>query len=138
MTREQINEWLASGKHVVTYTAGFMTAVGIVSVGGLSPGDIQTDLDHVFKGIEELSIGLGPLLAAGMGWWAQHRAKLSTKIADVKAASPGALVKAVQQVSPVTLRDAVAEQPEVERVVVTDPATAAASPSNKVTSNNAR
>jgi hypothetical protein len=42
------------------------------------------------------------------------------------------LVQAVQAVAPVTLRDAVAAQPEVKAVVVTSQAVADASPSEKV------
>lgn len=133
VNQDTYNQYLAVGKHVVTFGSGFITAIGVGAIGGLSPDDIQTSFGHIFNGLKEIGVGLGPLAGAAMAWWAQNKAKLSSKVADVKAADPHQLISAVQQVSPVTLRDAVAAQPEVTQVVVTSPVAAAASPSPKVT-----
>jgi hypothetical protein len=132
MNQETFDRMLATGKHAVTFVGGFATAVGVVTVGGLAPTDIQTNFDHIFNGIKEIGLGVGPLAAAAMAWWAQHNSKLSAKVADVKAAEPTALVAAVQKISPVVLRDAVAQQPEVAKVVVVSKVVADASPSPKV------
>lgn len=133
MTQDQIDRGLAIGKQVVTYGAGFATAVGVNAFYGLTPDAVQTDFDHIFNGIKEICIGAGPLVGAAVAWWAQHSASMKVKVADVKAAAPAVLVQAVQAVSPVTLRDAVAAQPEVKAVLVNTKAVADASPSEKVT-----
>lgn len=133
MNQETFDRTLATGKHVVTFVGGFITALGVTTVGGLAPTDIQTNFDHIFNGVKEIGLGVGPLVAAAMAWWSQHNAKLSSKVADVRAAEPGVLVTAVQKVAPVVLRDAVAEQPEVAKIIVRTDAVAKSSPSDKVT-----
>lgn len=131
MSQETLNEWLAVGKHAVTYVAGILTALGITAV--INPNELVTSFDHIINGIKEIALGAGPIAATAMALWAKFSTKLSTKVADVKAAEPKALIEAVQQVSPVTLRDAVAEQPGVVRVQVESKTMADASPSPKVT-----
>jgi hypothetical protein len=130
MTQDQLNVLLASGKHLVSYVAGAATVFGIMSQ--TSSADLMTDFDHIFNGIKEIAIGVGPIATLAMGWWSAHNATTQAKVAAVQAAEPHALVQAVQAVAPVTLRDAVAAQPEVKAVVVTSQAVADASPSEKV------
>lgn len=133
MAMDKINEWLAGSKPIVTYVLGLGTVLGYQSIGGLTPGEITTDLEHITNGIKEIGTGLAPLAAAAIALWAKYRASMKSKVADVKAAEPAALMQAVQAVSPVTLRDAVAAQPDVLKVQVATSAMAQASPSSKVT-----
>ncbi len=131
MTQDQLSQFLAAGKHAISYGAGFATAFGLLTQ--VNATDIATDFDHIFNGIKEIATGLGPLVTLAMGWWAAHNSTMRAKVAAVREAQPQVLVQAVQQVAPVVLRDAVAEQPEVRAVVVDSKATAEASPSDKVT-----
>jgi hypothetical protein len=133
MTQEQIDQYLATGRHIVSFAAGAGAATGLLTQ--TSSADIAGDFDHIFNGIKEIAIGAGPLITLAMAWWAAHSSTLPAKVAAVKAADPVTLVQAVQQVAPSTLRDAVAAQPDVTKVVVTTKAAADASPSPKVTTN---
>ena len=135
MTQDQISAMLASGKHLVSYGAGFATAIGLLSQ--TSASDLVTDFDHIANGLKEIAIGVGPLVSVAMGLWAAHNSTTKSKVAAVQAAEPQALVQAVQAVAPATLRDAVAAQPEVSAVVVKTEATAQQSASPKVTTNGA-
>ncbi len=134
MTQEQVDQYLAWGKHVVTFGAGAAAATGVLTQ--VSSVDIVNDFDHIFNGVKEIAIGAGPLVALGMGWWSAHNASMKAKVASVKAAEPQTLVKAVQQVAPVVLRDAVAAQPDVKSIVVTSQAAADASESPKITTSS--
>lgn len=78
-----LDELLASGRHVITYGAGFATAIGVVTAS--QSADIQTDVNHIFNGIKEIAIGAGPLIGIVMGWWATHRSTPAAKVADVSA-----------------------------------------------------
>lgn len=78
-----LDEALASGRHVITYGAGFMTAFGLTKV--VSPDVLVTSFDHIFNGVKEISVGVGPLAAVAMGWWATHRSSPAAKVADVSA-----------------------------------------------------
>jgi hypothetical protein len=131
MTQEQIDQYLATGRHIVSFTAGAGAMAGILTQN--SSTDVVGDFDHIFNGLKEIAIGAGPLITLAMAWWAAHNSTFKSKVAAVKAADPVTLVQAVQQVAPSTLRDAVAAQPEVAKVVVTTKAAADASPSPKVT-----
>jgi hypothetical protein len=131
MTQEQINKYLASGRHFISFTAGAAAMAGVLTQ--TSSADIVSDFDHIFNGIKEISIGVGPLITIAMGLWAAHSSSLRANIANVQAAQPATLVQAIQQVAPSVLRDAVAEQPDVAKVVVTTKAAADASLSPKVT-----
>ncbi len=133
MTRDKINEWLAAAKPVVSYVLGIGTVLGYQSIGGATPDQIMTDIDHIVNGLKEVGTGVAGLATVGISVWAKYRASLKSKVADVKQADPTVLVQAVQQVSPTTLRDAVAAQPEVKKIEVTTSAVANASPSPKVT-----
>ncbi len=95
-----LDEVLASGRHVVSYGAGFMTAFGLTKV--INPDVLVTSFDHIFNGIKEIAVGAGPLAAAGMAWWASHKSSPKAQIATVSA------------------------MPEVKQITVSDPALAAA------------
>lgn len=131
-TADQAIVW---AQHAVTLAAGLAAGAGLQAVYGVPLTDLSTSFDHIFHGIKEIAIGLGPIVAAISGGAAALKASLPSKVADVKAAAPAQLVAAVQDVSPVTLRDAVAAQPDVRKVQVTTQAVADASPSAKVTTS---
>ena len=119
-----VDEVLASSRHVVTYGAGFMTAFGLTKV--VDPNVLVTSFDHIFNGIKEISIGVGPLAAAGMGWWATRKSSPAAQVAAVKASDPAVLVEAVAQVSPSQIIAAASAMPEVKKIDTSSPMLAAA------------
>lgn len=88
-----LGPYLSGGRHVVTFIAGTATGIGITAIGGVSDGDLVTSFNHVFNGLNEIAVGLGPIAAAGMGVWATLRGRLGAKVADVNAATPEAVAK---------------------------------------------
>jgi hypothetical protein len=103
-----LDELLASGRHIVTFGAGAMTAFGMTKI--VSPDVLVTSFDHIFNGVKEIAVGVGPLAAAGMAWWATHRSTPAAKVADVSAmpstkafvTSDPALATAAKQADPST------------------------------------
>lgn len=136
MTQDQFASYLAAGKHYISFFAGAAATLGFTTQ--VSSADIVSDFDHIFNGLKEIAIGAGPLVAIAMGWWAAHNASLPAKVAAVKAAEPLALVQAVQTVAPVVLRDAVAKQPDVKAILVTNEVAADASSSPKITTGEVK
>jgi hypothetical protein len=140
-----ISPYLSSGRNVVSAIAGVALGVGITSVGGVSTGDLVAGFDHIFKGLNEIAIGVGIIAPAAMSAWAFAKGRLSSKVADVHAAAPHELVSAVNQVdhpqlvaavarvSPATLVNAAAELPSVQQIIAT-PAMEKATASQKVVS----
>jgi hypothetical protein len=106
-----LDEALASGRHVVSYGAGFMTAFGMTKI--IAPDVLVSSFDHIFNGIKEIAVGVGPLAGAGMAWWATHKSTKAAQVATVSA------------------------MPEVKQITVSDPALATAakqaSPATQVT-----
>jgi hypothetical protein len=105
MTQDDFAQYLAAGKHYISFAAGAAAALGFTTQ--VNSADIVSDFDHIFNGLKEIAIGAGPLIAIGMGWWAAHNASLPAKVAAVQAAEPKALAQAVQQVAPAVLQEAV-------------------------------
>lgn len=103
-----LDEALASGRHIVSYGAGFMTAFGLTKV--VDPNVLVTSFDHIFNGVNEISIGVGPLAAAGMAWWATRKSSPAAQVAAVSAnpavkqitVSDPALATAAKQADPQT------------------------------------
>jgi hypothetical protein len=75
------NEALAAGRHVITYGMGFATAIGLVSVS--QGGDITSSVDHIFNGLKEIAVGVGPLAGIAMAWWAKRTASPAAQTAAV-------------------------------------------------------
>jgi hypothetical protein len=96
VTQEQVAQELAIGKHVVSYAAGALTMVGILTTA--DSATLITSFDHIVNGVKEIAIGAGPLVALGMGLWARYNTSTKAQIASV-AASP--------QVSTVIVKDPV-------------------------------
>lgn len=90
-----LDEALASGRHVVSYGAGFMTAFGMTKI--VAPDVLVSSFDHIFNGIKEIAVGVGPLAGAGMAWWATHK---STPAAQIAAVSANPAVKAITVADP--------------------------------------
>lgn len=80
-----VDQYLSFGKHLISYAAGGATIMGVVAVGGVNVDTLVSSFDHIFTGLKEISIGLGPIIAAGMGLWAAHKQSAAVKIADVTA-----------------------------------------------------
>lgn len=90
-----LDEALAQGRHAITFGAGFLTAFGLTKT--INPDVLVTSFDHIFNGVKEISIGVGPLAAAGMAWWASRK---SSPAAQVAAASANPAVKAIVVTDP--------------------------------------
>jgi hypothetical protein len=85
MSMPTIDQVLAAGRNLVSYAMGIATAFGILKVNGIDLSVISTSLDHIFNGIKEISIGLGPLVTIAAGWWAAHRSSKAVQVANVNA-----------------------------------------------------
>lgn len=124
-----ISPYLSGGRNVVSTMAGVALGVGITSVGGVSTGDLVAGFDHIFKGLNEIAIGVGIIAPAAMSAWAFAKGRLSSKVADVHAAAPADLASAVKAIAPVVLVDAAANAPGVTKIIASPQmATATASP----------
>lgn len=128
-----ISPYLSSGRNVVSTLAGVALGVGVTSVGGVSTGDLVAGFDHIFKGLNEIAIGVGIIAPAAMSAWAFTKGRLASKVADVHAAAPHELTTAVQSVAPAVLLDAAAGVPGVTKITAS-PAMAQATESPKVVS----
>jgi hypothetical protein len=80
-----VDQYLSFSKHLVSYAAGGATIMGVVAVGGVNVDTLVASFDHIFAGLKEISIGLGPIIAAGMGLWAAHKQSAASKLAAVAA-----------------------------------------------------
>lgn len=78
-----IAEILAPGRNAVSFGAGALMTFGLITASQQT--DLITSFDHIFNGIKEISIGLGPVVALGMGWWAKRTASPASQIAAVSA-----------------------------------------------------
>jgi hypothetical protein len=128
-----ISPYLSGGRHVVTFAAGIAAGVGYTAIGGVSNGDLVVSFNHIFNGLSEVAVGLGPVVAAGMGIWATFKGTIASKVTDVHAAAPDVLANAVKAVEPAVLLDAAAGVPGTTKIVTT-PALAQATASPKVVS----
>lgn len=128
-----ISPYLSGGRHVVTFAAGIAAGIGYTSIGGVSNGDLVVSFNHIFNGLSEVAVGLGPVVGAGMGLWATFKGTMKSKVADVRAAAPTDLANAVKTVAPAVLLDAAANVPGTTQIRTT-PALAQATASPKVVS----
>ena len=78
-----LDETLATGRHVVSYGAGLLTMFGLTKV--VAPDVLVSSFDHIFNGVKEISLGVGPLAAAGMAYWATRRSSPAAQVATVSA-----------------------------------------------------
>jgi hypothetical protein len=78
-----LDELLASGRHLVTFAAGAITTFGLTKA--VNPDVLVTSFDHIFNGVKEIAVGLGPIAAAGMAWWATRKSSPAAKVATVSA-----------------------------------------------------
>ena len=128
-----ISPYLSGGRHVVTFVAGTAAGIGVASVGGVSNGDLVVSFNHIFNGLGEIMTGLGPIIAASMGIWATIKGRMSSKVADVQAASPKEVINAMSKATPAILLDAAANVQGVTKINAT-PELAKATESPKIVS----
>jgi hypothetical protein len=111
--------YMAGGRNIVSFGAGAALTFGAISAS--QQGDIVAGFDHVFKGLNEIVVGIGILAPIATTLWSAYTGTRAHQVAVVKAASPGDLIEAVNQVdhpqlvaavakvSPATLVNAAAE-----------------------------
>lgn len=128
-----ISPYLSGGRHVVTAAAAFGAGIGVHSLYGVSSDQITEGFDHIFKGLNELSIGVGVLAPVAMGAWATVKGLMSSKVKDVRDAHPEVVAAAVAKAAPAVILDAAATVPGVTKIVAS-PAMADATASPKVVS----
>jgi hypothetical protein len=85
MSLPTVDQGLSAARHFVTYAMGAATAFGVTSIQGVDLSVISDSLNHIFNGIKEISVGVAPLAAIAMAWWAAHKQSPAVKIADVTA-----------------------------------------------------
>jgi hypothetical protein len=124
-----VDEALSAGRHFVTYGMGMATAFGISSIQGVDLSVVSDSLNHIFNGIKEISVGLGPLVAIAMGWWATHKQNPAVKIADVTS-MPGNPQIIVPPTAPADspLRIAAADPAQPKATMATAPVAQAGRP----------
>ena len=129
-----LDQQLSAIRTIIVFAMGIATALGVLHLTSQQTQEAMTNIDALLNGAKSIAAIAGPIIAAVTGLISLYKASLQSQVKTVSDAKPEALVQAVQAVSPVMLRDAVAAQPEVKSVVVTTKAAADASPSPKVTS----
>lgn len=132
----------AAGRHGLTYVAGGVSAA--VALHLLSPtqgSEITSSLNLLAHGVGEIATAVGGIAAVVVplytSWRAAKSASPSEQVKSVVSnLSAPQLTQAANAVadpeSRAKLIEAVAEMPEVKKIVPTDPALAAATPSPKV------
>lgn len=135
-------QFKAAGRHVLSYAAGGVSVA--VTLHFLSPtqgADISANIDLVTEGLTKIIAGLSGLAAVIAPIYttfkAAHSASPSSQVNEVvHNLSAPQITQAANAVadpgSRQKLIEAVAEMPEVQKVVPVDPAVAAAIPSPKV------
>lgn len=68
-----IDQILASLRHFVTFLMGVATAFGVSKIEGVDLSTISISIEHIFNGIKEIAVGLGPLIGIVMAYLAARR-----------------------------------------------------------------
>lgn len=130
MTRDQA---YAAGRHVVTSVATVLATIGIMK---------QVDVDALLKALDQINESVatimkivGPLVTLAAGWFASRSAAPAAQVQKALSVDPTTVINHAIMQQPVEAISAVAELPQV-RQVVTDAATANASTSIFVKSEN--
>jgi hypothetical protein len=116
MNLPTVDQSLSAGRHFVTYGMGMATAFGITAIQGVDLSVVNDSLNHIFNGIKEISVGLGPLVGIAMAWLAARKQSPAVKIADVTAmaGNPQIIVPPTAPVdSPLRIAAADPAQPKV-------------------------
>jgi hypothetical protein len=110
-----VDQGLAAARHIVSYAMGAATAFGVVKVQGVDLSVVSDSLNHIFNGVKEISLGLGPLVTIAMGWWATFKPSPAKQAASLGAGViPGVKVIVSAAASPEL--KAVAMDPAVPNV----------------------
>lgn len=135
-------QWQAAGKHLLSYSAGGVSIA--VAWHFISPGqgtDISSNINDVVEGTTQLLKGLAGLLATGAaiysGLKSAQRASPASQVESVVNSLAGPVSQQVANaIADPTSRDkliaAVADMPEVMKIVPVDPQKAEEIPSAKV------
>lgn len=136
------NQYKAAGKHVASYAAGGVTAA--VALHFLSPtqgGDIAENIGLITDGVTKIATGVAGIIAVLAPIYtalkAAHNASPASQVTSVVAnlSAPQGTQEANAIADPASrtkLIEAVAEMPEVKKIVPADPALADATASPKV------
>lgn len=111
-----ISPYLSGGRHVVTAAAAFAGGFGLHSIYGVSTDQIKEGFDHIFNGLNEIAVGVGIVAPVAMGAWATVKGLMSSKVADVKAASPTVVAAAMAKVSPAEMVAALPDSAKLRAV----------------------
>jgi hypothetical protein len=112
-----MDKFLAVGRNFVSYLMGVATLFGVAKVQGIDLSVVSSSMDHIFNGVKEIAIGLGPLITIAMGWWATRKPSAASSIAAVTAlpGRPQIIVSpAVPVDSPLAIAAADPNQPQVK------------------------
>lgn len=139
------NQWKASGKHIASYAAGGVSmAVALHFISPSQGGDLTQNISLISDGLMNVAKGVaglaGILIPVYTAFRAAHNASPSSQVSSVvESLSAPRTTQAANAVadpaSRTKLIEAVAEMPEVKKIIPVDPAIAAAIPSPKVTAS---
>ena len=122
-------QWEAFGQHILTAVSSVLATLVLVDViPAAKAGELMAHTTNIVMALIGLAAIIGPVIAAkGAVYTASPSAQAD---GAAKALNEGTLTNGKKE----ALIKAVAEQPEVRKVVVKDPTLAATIPSDKVTS----
>lgn len=133
----------AAGRHVASYTAGGVTvAVAFHVLSPMQGAELTDNINLVLDGVSKIATGIaglvGVLLPVYTAWRAAHSASPAEQVKSVvtQLSAPQITQAANALADPASrknLIEAVAEMPEVKKIVPVDPAIAEEIPSEKVT-----
>lgn len=104
-------------------SVGIMAGTLLVGIGMLPSFDTAAFTQAVTDladGTKLIMKGGGALLVIGLPIWGIIKSRLSSKVADVKAAEPAQFAAAVAQIQPVEMVAAVKDLPAVKGVITSD------------------
>ena len=122
-------QWEAFGRHILTAMSSVLATLVLVDViPAAKAGELMAHTTNIVMALIGLAALLAPALAAHLA--ARSASPANQASEAVKALKDGTLTNGQRE----GLIEAVAEQPDVRKVVVKDPTLAATIPSDKVTS----
>jgi hypothetical protein len=95
------SQLLALGRHVVSYTMGGVTVLGVLHV--VNGGDVATltnSINQISQGVALIAAGLGPIIAIASGLWSMYTASPKQQISAVNTADNGVKVVAASTLAP--------------------------------------
>lgn len=113
-----LGPYMSSLRTTGVFVGGIAVTVGVMSSTDATAA--TQALNDIGEGVKLIMKGGGVLVPIALGAWGVMKARLSSKVADVKTAAPADLAVAMTKVSPTEMIVAVKDMPIVAGVVTTN------------------